>query len=85
MALIMTTIKDIREKLTGRINQTNRLDLLDEMLQLIENEEDNSIYELTSEQQDSVSEALNQYEKGQYLTDEEADKEISKWLILTYD
>ena len=80
MALIMTTINDIREKLTGRINQTNRLDLLEEMLQLIENEEDNSIYELTSEQHDAVSEALNQYEKGQYLTDEEADNEISKWL-----
>jgi len=80
MALIMSTINDIREKLTGRINQTNRLDLLEEMLQLIENEEDNSIYELTSEQHDAVSEALNQYEKGQYLTDEEADKEISKWL-----
>jgi len=76
----MSTINDIREKLTGRINQTNRLDLLEEMLQLIENEEDNSIYELTSEQHDAVSEALNQYEKGQYLTDEEADKEISKWL-----
>lgn len=74
----MSTINDIREKLTGRINQTNRLDLLEEMLQLIENEEDNSIYELTSEQHDAVSEALNQYEKGQYLTDEEADKEISK-------
>lgn len=76
----MATINDIREKLTGRINQTNRLDLLEEMLQLIENEEDNSIYELTSEQQDAVSEALIQYKNGQYLTDEDADKEISKWL-----
>lgn len=76
----MAAINDIKEKLTERINQTNRLDLLEEMLQLIENEEDNSIYELTSEQQVAVSEALNQYEKGQYLTDEEADKEISKWL-----
>lgn len=76
----MAAINDIKEKLTGRINQTNRLDLLEEMLQLIENEEDNSTYELTSEQQDAVSEALNQYEKGQYLTDEEADEEISKWL-----
>jgi hypothetical protein len=80
MVFIMATINDIREKLTGRINQTNRLDLLEEMLQLIENEEDNSIYELTSEQQDAVSEALIQYKNGQYLTDEDADKEISKWL-----
>lgn len=76
----MTAINELREKLTGRIYQTNRIDLLEEMLQLIENEEDNSIYELTAEQQDAVNEALTQYEKGQYLTDEEADKEISKWL-----
>lgn len=76
----MAAINEIRKKLTGRINKTNRLDLLEEMLQLIENEEDNSIYELTSEQHDAVSEALGQYEKGEFLTDEEADKEISKWL-----
>ena len=76
----MSTISDIRKKLTGRINQTNRLELLEEMLQLIENEEDNSVYELTDEQQSAVAEALEQYEKGEYLTDEEADKEIGKWL-----
>jgi predicted transcriptional regulator len=76
----MSTISDIRKKLTGRINQTNRIELLEEMLQLIENEEDNSVYELTDEQQSAVAEALEQYEKGEYLTDEEADKEIGKWL-----
>jgi len=76
----MATLNEIREKLTGRINQTNRLDLLEEMLHLIENEESNLIYDLTAEQQNAVAEALNQYEKGQFLTDEDADKEISKWL-----
>ena len=76
----MSTISDIRKKLTGRINQTNRIELLEEMLQLIENEEDNSVYELTDEQQSAVAGALEQYEKGEYLTDEEADKEIGKWL-----
>jgi len=76
----MAAINELRKKLTGRIYQTNRIDLLEEMLQLIENEEDDSIYELTDEQQDAVNEALSQYERGQYLTDEEADKEISKWL-----
>jgi uncharacterized membrane-anchored protein len=76
----MVAINELRKKLTGRIYQTNRIDLLEEMLQLIENEEDNSIYELTVEQQDAVNEAIAQYERGQYLTDDEADKEISKWL-----
>jgi len=76
----MVAINELRKKLTGRIYQTNRIDLLEEMLQLIENEEDNSIYELTVEQKDAVNEAIAQYERGQYLTDDEADKEISKWL-----
>ena len=76
----MTTISDLRKKLTGRINKIERIDLLEHMLQLIENEEDSIPYELTLDQQNAVAEALDQYEKGEYISDEEADKEISQWL-----
>lgn len=76
----MTTINNLREKLTGKINQIERVDLLEYMLQLIENEEDMSLYQLTTEQQNAVAEALDQYESGQFISDEDADKEISKWL-----
>ncbi len=76
----MATIIDLREKLAGKINKIERIDLLEHMLQLIENEEDSIPYVLTIEQQDAVNEALDQYEKGQYISDEEADKEISQWL-----
>ena len=50
------------------------------MLQLIESEEVSTPYVLTIEQQNAVNEALDQYEKGQYISDEDADKEISQWL-----
>jgi predicted transcriptional regulator len=76
----MATIIDLREKLAGKINKIERIDLLEYMLQLIENEEDSIPYVLSIEQQDAVNEALDQYEKGQYISDEEADKEISQWL-----
>jgi hypothetical protein len=77
---VMATISDLREKLSGKINKIERIDLLEYMLQLIENEEDSIPYILSLEQENAVNEALDQYEKGQYISDEEADKEISKWL-----
>ncbi|MDP3914772.1 MAG: hypothetical protein Q8R96_13655 [Bacteroidota bacterium] len=76
----MTTINNLREKLTGKINQIERIDLLEYMLQLIENEEDMSPYQLTAEQQNAVAEALDQYKSGQFISDEDADEEISKWI-----
>ena len=77
---IMATINELREKLTGRINQVERIDLLEELMQIIEQEEDNTPYGFSTEQKNAVNEALNQYENGQYLSDEDADKELSKWL-----
>ena len=76
----MATIDELREKLTGRINQVVRIDLLEELMQIIEQEEDNTPYEFSTEQKNAVAEALSQYENGQYLSDEDADKDISKWL-----
>ena len=76
----MTTINNLREKLTGKINQIERIDLLEYMLQLIENEEDMSPYQLTAEQQNAVAEALDQYDSGQFISDKDADEEISKWI-----
>ena len=76
----MATINELREKLTGRINQVGRIDILEELMQIIELEEDSTPYVFSTEQKDAVAEALNQYENGQYLSDEDADKELSKWL-----
>jgi len=74
----MATINELREKLTGRINQVERIDLLEEMMLILE--EESTPYILSADQKNAVTEALNQYKNGQYLSEEDADKDISKGL-----
>lgn len=76
----MNTINALREKLTGKINQIERVDLLEYLLQLAEDEQSIAPFQLTDEQQNAVSKGLVQYEKGQFISDEEADKEVTQWL-----
>ena len=76
----MTTINALREKLIGKINQIERVDLLEYLLQLAEDEQSISPFQLTDEQQIAVSKGLVQYKKGPFISDEEADKEGTQWL-----
>lgn len=51
------------------------------MYRLIANEEtDISIYELSEEQLKAVEEGHLQYKNGEFLTEEQADKDIEEWL-----
>ena len=38
------------------------------------------VYKLNENQISEVNEAMAQYNRGEYLTDEEADKELDEWL-----
>ena len=38
------------------------------------------VHQLTTEQLSAVEEAQAQYKKGEFITDEELQKELSKWL-----
>lgn len=72
-------VKDFKKKLISKINQTNNDDLLEEMYRLLTvDESEFEILKLTSEQKTEIEEAQSQYKKGQYLTQENADKEIKK-------
>ena len=42
--------------------------------------EDIEIYKLSDEQKSAISESRQQIKNGQFLTDEQADKEIDEWL-----
>ena len=76
----MTEI-ELKKRLIGKINRTKNKEILEEMYRLILNEEtDNSIYELSFEQKNAVEEAQKQYKNGQYLKSDEADKKIDEWL-----
>ncbi len=76
----MTEI-ELKKKLIRKINQTKNNEILEEMYRLIENEEtDNSLYVLSEEQNRIVEEAQMQFKNGEFLTSEQADKNIEEWL-----
>jgi hypothetical protein len=76
----MTSI-ELKKRLINKINRTNNNEILEEMLRLISNEEaDNSIYELSNDQNTAVEETQNQFKNGQFLQGGQADKNIDEWL-----
>lgn len=75
------TVKDLKQKLIRRIDQSENSELLEEMYRIIANEEaDGSLYELSEDQIRTVEEAQLQYKEGKFLTSDKADKDVDEWL-----
>jgi len=75
------TAKELKKRLIHKIDQSENNELLEEMYRLIANEEtDVSSYELSKEQLKAVEEGQLQYKNGEFLTEEQADKDIEEWL-----
>ena len=75
------TVAELKKRLIGKINQTENNEILEEMYRLLVNEEtDSSVYELSDEQLNAVEEAREQFKKGLFLRNEQADNEIEEWL-----
>lgn len=75
------TAKELKKSLIHKIDISENNELLEEMYRLIANEEtDISVYELSEEQLKAVEEGQLQYKKGEFLTEEQADKDIEEWL-----
>jgi hypothetical protein len=76
----MTTL-ELKKKLIKRINNIEDELLLQEVSRLIDTGDDESdIYYFTKEESDAVEEARKQYERGEYLSNEEANKLFDEWL-----
>ncbi len=76
----MSTI-ELRRRLIDKIQKTDNEGLLAEVYRLLELEtEDIEIYKLNNDQRKAISEARQQIKSGQFLTDEQSNKEIDKWL-----
>ena len=76
----MSTI-ELRKRLIDKIQETDNEDLLAEAYRLLELEtEDIEIYKLNNDQRKAISEARQQIKSGQFLTDEQSNKEIDEWL-----
>lgn len=76
----MSTI-ELRKRLIDKIQKTDNKDLLQEAYRLLELEtEDIEVYKLSEDQKKAVNEARQQIKEGQFLTNDQADKEIDEWL-----
>ncbi len=76
----MTSL-ELKQRLIRKINETEDSEILEEMYRLILNEDkDNSRYELTNDQKHAVEEGHAQFKDGLFLNSEQADKEMEEWL-----
>jgi len=70
---------DLKEKLISRIREMDNEELLKEIGRLL-HFETKAKYMLNDDQLQIVQEAQAQIKRGEYLSDEEADKEVDEWL-----
>ena len=71
---------ELKEKLIEHIRKTEDKHLLEEISHLFELQEPDTIYQLNDQQKKDVSEAKEQIRNKQFLSNEDADKDIDEWL-----
>jgi hypothetical protein len=73
-------ILELKEKLIKQINNIEDESLLVEISELLDFEKDESdIYYFTDEQKRAIEKAQEGYARGEYLSNDEADKQVEEW------
>jgi len=70
----------LKEKLIDKIRQTEDEGLLEEISNLMQLQEPDTIYALNTDQKKAVQEAKDQIKNNEFLSNEQADKDIDEWL-----
>ena len=70
----------LKEKLIRKIERSKNEGLLKEIYQILNDEERDDIIQLTDLQIQSIKQAEKEFEAGDFLTEEELDKEFDKWI-----
>lgn len=72
---------DLKIDLIKHISATENMNLLKELKRFLSLElSEREVYSFTPEQLQRVNESLEQYKQGKFLTQEEAEIDIQKWL-----
>jgi preprotein translocase subunit Sec63 len=72
---------DLKQQLIDKIQLTTDKVKLEEIYRLLEIDfDEQEVYMLSAEQKSAVNEAQKQIENGEFLTDEQATKEVEEWL-----
>lgn len=75
------TTKELKHQLIERVNKLNDDDLLMDLIRLIDTDNiDNDIYALSENHKLAIEKAIGQIENGEYLTNEQSNKETDEWL-----
>ncbi|MGI8893738.1 MAG: hypothetical protein ACR2GN_09815 [Bacteroidia bacterium] len=75
------TKAQLKNKILEKIKNLENPDLLEEIYRFLELEtSDLEVYKLTPEQQKSIEEGLDDYKKGNIMTDKDVNDEIDRWL-----
>ena len=76
----MTTI-EMKNQVIGKINQLTDNELLMDVYKLLNDSSmDTEIYKLSDNQKAAIDTAIEQINNGDFLTCEQANKEINEWL-----
>jgi hypothetical protein len=75
------TTKELRTRVIKKINEIDDESLLHDLIRLIEDStDDNEIYRLSDNHKIAIDQAIDQIEKGDYLTNEQSNQQINEWL-----
>lgn len=75
------TTKELKHTVIDKVNEIEDETLLNDLIKLIDdNSLDNNIYQLSSNHKFAIDKANKQIENGDYLTNEQSNKEIDEWL-----
>lgn len=71
---------ELKKKLIAKINVTEDNEILENIMRILDFPNEENVYILNDSQIAAIEEAEEDYRKGRFLTNEEADSEIEKWL-----
>ena len=71
---------ELKKKLIAKINVTDDNEVLESAMRILDFHTEENVYILNDTQIAAIEEAEEDYRNGRFLTNEEADAEIEKWL-----
>ena len=73
--------KEMKQELIDKINATKDERILEEVYRILEiGTQEIEMIVLSNEQKDSIDKGIKDIEEGNYLSNEEANREIDEWL-----
>jgi hypothetical protein len=71
---------EIRKKLIEEINLSSNKNLLKEMYNFLNHDNEADLYKLSNAQKAAIEEGRDQIKNGQFLTNEQVNRDIEEWL-----